>query len=118
MADSPQVLNRQSLQVLLDLGLGIEAVADIVAIFRDDVPQRLVRVELAIQKGDLRTVEIEGHGLKGGTGNLGLEAFSALSRDLEKAAKEGRAEEAQAIMPQLTVAYGEASEAIREAFGV
>jgi len=96
-APGPQaapILNAAPLQELEGI-LGASAVAEIVALFRDDSTGRVARGGAALANGDLAAAAREFHALKSAAGSLGATRLSQLAADVEAAGTAGDAHAAR-----------------------
>ena len=92
-----ELLDPHTLQNLVDLDDGGHGLlAEMVAIFREDTPDRIRDLLAAAGAGDAHTLSRAAHALKGGAGALGARALQELAADLE-----GGPEDALALGPQV-----------------
>lgn len=115
MSERP-ILDPQPLQDLLDIGAPASLIQELIALYQDDVPDRLGRLEKALEAEDLVAAAVEAHALKGALGSLGLQRFMDLMVSLEAQAKAGRLNETLAVARALPAAYAEALQSLLETF--
>ncbi|MBU2549394.1 MAG: PAS domain S-box protein [Proteobacteria bacterium] len=81
--------------VLDRIGGDEELLLELYAVFLDDAPDKIGRLELALDEGRLKDVERLAHGLKNTCGTLGAERGFRIGSQLEQAAAEERREEVE-----------------------
>lgn len=81
----------------LELGVGRDTVAMLVAEFLQTVGDRLALIEVAANSADLTILIRQAHDLGTEAGSLGLVSLFAAARDLESAGRRGDASAAVAI---------------------
>jgi phosphoserine phosphatase RsbU/P len=83
------VLDSSALEALSTLGTAGDgdSFADIVGLFRDDLPESLAALFAALARGDREEVQRASHSLRGSGGQLGLLRLSALAGEIEDAAQ-------------------------------
>ena len=75
-----------------------ELLAEMVNLFVGDAPNLLASMREALQKGDMLLLERSAHSLKGAAGNLSAQLAAAAAQQLEKDAKQAKAESAKASL--------------------
>ncbi len=115
MSDRP-ILDPQPLRDLLEIGAPASLLQELIALYQEDVPFRLGRLEKALGLADLTAVAVEAHTLKGALGSLGLQRFMDLMASLEAHARAGRLAETQALAQALPAAYTEALQGLLVTF--
>ena len=115
MSDRP-ILDPQPLRDLLDIGAPASLIQELIALFQEDVPERLGRLDKALGTEDLAAAAVEAHTLKGALGSLGLQRSMDLMASLECAARAGRLAETVALAQGLPAAYAEALRALLATF--
>ena len=109
MSNEPELLDLGVVDELRDsVGGDHEFVKELVAIYLDESPGYLDAIAAAAAAGDAATLVRPAHTLKSSSASIGAMRLSAVSKQLEFAAREGRidqaaVEEAKALWP-LTVA--------------
>jgi signal transduction histidine kinase/DNA-binding response OmpR family regulator len=79
---------------LLERAGGDGALVDeLVRLFEDDARRRLAEIREAVAKGDVEAVRRAAHTLKGSVANFTADGAFAAAKDLETAAREGRADD-------------------------
>ena len=76
----------------------MELVRQLVGSFVQAADGNLVRLTTALAQGDAKTLVQVAHALKSSAANLGAEALSACYRELEKAGRESRIDDARALL--------------------
>ena len=110
------VLDPAPLQELLDMGAEASLVQELVLLFQEDVPPRLVRLAASYANGDGSGILVEAHQLKGATGNLGLMRFSDLAGRIETLVRQQQLEAVGPLVQSLQGVYTEGLEALLRAF--
>lgn len=115
MSERP-ILDPQPLRDLLDIGAPGSLVQELIALYQEDVPFRLGKLEVALAAGDLATATVQAHTLKGALGSLGLQRFMDLIAHMETHARAGLLPESLELAQGLPSAYAEALQALQAAF--
>lgn len=115
MSERP-ILDPQPLRDLLEIGAPASLVQELIALFQEDVPYRLGRLEKALGSADLGAAAAEAHTLKGALGSLGLQQFMDLTARMEAHARAGRLEETVDLAQGLATAYADALQGLLETF--
>ena len=115
MNDLP-VLDPQPLRDLLDLGASLVLVQELITLYQEDVPARLVLLQRALCARDAEQTMMEAHQLKGALSNLGLVRFADLAARMEMGARDGQLESLPVLAEGLPGAYGEALLALTSEF--
>jgi HPt (histidine-containing phosphotransfer) domain-containing protein len=115
LSDLP-VLDPKLLQDLLDLGAPQGLVQELIALFQEDVPERIAALRMALGSLDAGQTLQEAHQLKGALGNMGLVRFADMASRIEIHAREGHLEQAPVVADALSAAYDQALLALIEAF--
>lgn len=76
---------------------------DLLALFLADAEASLSRIEGAIASQNSQSVADTAHSLRGSSANVGARALSAVARQLEQIASEGRLTGARSLLQQLQV---------------
>jgi CheY-like chemotaxis protein/HPt (histidine-containing phosphotransfer) domain-containing protein len=98
-AKEPEVFDRKILLERLD---GDEEIfKEIIATFLEDAPNQIDKLKKALQEGDAKRVERQGHLLKGAALNIGGNGLQNAARELEVAGKEGDLTKAQSLVAML-----------------
>jgi CheY-like chemotaxis protein len=93
-ASQPVVFNREE---LLDrLGGDTDLLNDVVRLFLEDCPERLIAIKAAVDGRDAELVRTTAHALKGAAGTIAATALYGAARTLERLGSEGRLEPAEA----------------------
>jgi CheY-like chemotaxis protein/HPt (histidine-containing phosphotransfer) domain-containing protein len=78
-----------------------ELLAEMIALFVDDVPRLMDTMRSALRQGDMTVLERSAHSLKGAASNLSANLTSAAASQLEKNAKNGDVEASKASLTSL-----------------
>lgn len=66
-----------------------DVLAEVLALFRDEVPRRIERLQAALDAGSASDLHRASHSLKGSAGNIGARALEAACRRLDDRARAG-----------------------------
>jgi HPt (histidine-containing phosphotransfer) domain-containing protein len=83
-----------------------------VALFRENGPQRMEEIERGLEEGDASRVERGAHALKSSAGNLGAERLRRLCQLVEDAGEGRRVDDARALQPLLREAWAQTLRAL------
>ena len=93
---------------LLDRCMGEEdLVRDVLALFLDNMPQRIQELQAALDAGDAPAARLTAHTVRGMAANIGAEALRALAKEMEDAAEGGELEAVRARMGVLVERFEE-----------
>jgi len=99
---------------LLDRLMGDEALArEILAVFLEDMPNKMEALKAAIASGDPKQVQDQGHTVKGAARNISAQIFQGTAWQIEEAGRDGEIDRASALLPLLSQQYLELKEAIQ-----
>jgi len=98
------------------MGAASALVQELVALYQDDVPNRMALLRAALLAADAPQAMSEAHQLKGALGNLGLLRFADLASRLEQSLKEGPPGEVVRLSEALPAAYDAALQALLAEF--
>jgi HPt (histidine-containing phosphotransfer) domain-containing protein len=99
---SPEITRVLDLEHTLEnLGGDPELLREIMDFFVEMVPQQIDELAMAVQAGDVATVGLQAHGMKGGAGNVGAVRVAATARELEMLAKGGTLTGADELVERL-----------------
>ena len=115
MSELP-ILDAEPLRDLLELGAEEGLVQELIGLYQEDVPPRMLALREGLAAGDLPRMLMEAHQMKGALSNLGLVRFADMAARVEAEARSGRLVEAPALIAALPAAYDEGLAAFREAF--
>jgi HPt (histidine-containing phosphotransfer) domain-containing protein len=99
-------------RTLENLGGDAELLREIMDFFVELVPQQIEDLSAAVQAGEVATVGLQAHGMKGGAGNVGAVRVAATARELEMLAKEGSLTGATGLVQQLRDDFRELAEVL------
>jgi HPt (histidine-containing phosphotransfer) domain-containing protein len=106
MSEQPPVLDEQVLDALRDSVGGDDAfVADLVATYLAEGAEHMVEMEVAAAAGDAAAIVRPAHSMKSSSAALGAARMSSISRDIEFAGREGRAEGLAASVQEARAAW-------------
>jgi len=99
-APSPSTINMATIQALreLDDGEGMELVSQLVSSFLKSADDNFARLTAAAAGGDAKALSQVAHSLKSSAANLGAEALATCYRELETCGRQGRIEDARALL--------------------
>ena len=91
--------------LLSRLGGKAELIARFVALFRQGTDGNLAKLLAAVENRDCEEIRVNAHTIKGAAGNIGAPRIQDLASRIEKAGREKRPDEAQALFPALNNEY-------------
>jgi signal transduction histidine kinase/DNA-binding response OmpR family regulator len=100
----------------LEAALDASTVQEIVEHQLDDARERLERLRVASESGDIETVRREAHDLKSTLGVFGAARATELARELEESCRMGQNESALALVPRVEGAVSTALERLEERY--
>jgi signal transduction histidine kinase/DNA-binding NarL/FixJ family response regulator len=106
-----ELLDDETLTELRELHGG--GLRELLELYLDDVASQMPRLAAALQRGEVQSVALSAHRLKGASLAVGALAVSAIAAELEIYAKREDAEAAEALLETLEKAVAETSEALR-----
>ncbi len=109
------ILDRQDL--LARLMNDEELVREVLAAFLTDMPDKIAALQTAVGSGDSQQVMNQGHTVKGAARNISAQAFQEIAWQIEEAGREGRIDQASALLPSLAGRYQELEKTIRAFIG-
>jgi two-component system, sensor histidine kinase and response regulator len=111
-----EAINMRQLETLRDIGsrAGKDLVTGLLQRFLEAVDERVTQIESAIIERDGTLLSRVAHTLKSSTANLGAEALSSCYRQLEHLGREGRIDEARALLANLRREHERAVSRVRE----
>jgi len=97
----------------LDRLMGDEELAnEILGEFLEDVPRKFTALKEALENGDVPSVQLQAHTIKGQSANVGGEALSETALEIEKAGESGDLETVKARMTELEAQFDRLKEAM------
>jgi PAS domain S-box-containing protein len=94
---------------------GIESVVEAaVDAYVQETPGRMESLAGAVEAEDWKGVEREAHGIKSGSRNIRADHLGTLLERMEQAGKDGRGEDVRAAFPQLTEAFQQVMDYLKE----
>jgi HPt (histidine-containing phosphotransfer) domain-containing protein len=78
---------------------------DLIQIYLDDSPQRIVEIEQSLAKGDASRLTRAAHSLKGSSANFGATQLRAISERIENLGRQGALNKVPAQLPELKAEY-------------
>jgi len=89
-------------EILLERVQGDEELAkELLEMFVEDVPGRLVKISQACESGDMKTIALEAHTIKGAAGNVAANDIHAAALQVELAGKDNNTETIPSLIQQL-----------------
>jgi HPt (histidine-containing phosphotransfer) domain-containing protein len=106
MSDSP-VIDPAAIEGLraLDPDNGGAFLIEIIGIFLEDTPQRIVELEHSLAAGDATKFARAAHSMKGSSSNLGALALRAVAEDLEQKVRKQGLDGVAPLLAQLKVEF-------------
>jgi two-component system sensor histidine kinase/response regulator len=80
--------------------------AELIKLFLEDAPNRIVALREAVHAGEGQAVERIAHTLKGSSGNMGATQMAAICSELEAVGASGDVSQAQSLLKRLEVEFG------------
>ncbi|MDX1661957.1 MAG: Hpt domain-containing protein [Gemmatimonadota bacterium] len=114
--DDADGFDPRAIERLRRLG-GEELVRRMAGLFVSLGEERVAAARAGVTYGDLDTIERAAHSLKSSAGNVGAVALQAHAERVERAAAEGRREEADAGVEAMEAAFAEARARIEDSIG-
>jgi HPt (histidine-containing phosphotransfer) domain-containing protein len=100
-------LDSHAIDELRELNLSDDSfLRDLIQIFLEDCPHRLVEIEQALAAGDSRKLTIAAHSLKGSSANFGAHHLRALCERIEHCGQQGTLGEVPVQLPALREEFG------------
>ncbi len=96
---TPPVFDRQALLNRVDQDA--ETAREILNLYLETIPHLIATVNEALVRGDMQTVELEAHSIKGSSANMGCMAVAAVAGQIEKAGKASDIELMRSLAPAL-----------------
>ena len=112
MPGGVQILDLTTLR--RDLG-DDDLLAEVAAVFLEDLPVHVGELTQAIAAVDLVRANREAHSIKGAARNFGMDRLAAVAGEVEVIARAGEVARISEALPALTVAADEAATALRAA---
>ncbi len=114
MTDALPILDEQAMHDLRQSVGGDDAfVADLAATYIAEGAQEIAQIETAAAAGDLELMIRPAHSLKSASASLGAARMAEISRQLEYAAREGRAGEIPGLVAAARAAWDETAAQLR-----
>ncbi|HKX46101.1 MAG TPA: Hpt domain-containing protein, partial [Planctomycetota bacterium] len=113
-ANSPDVLDREVVDALVELGGEDEPelFQELVELFLREAPPRLAELRRALDAGDAERLERVAHSLKSSSGNLGARQLAECCVAIERLGRVGDVEAARSLVERTAVEYERAREAL------
>lgn len=87
--------------------------AELIAMFLADAPERIREVETSLASGDIKTLERAAHTLKSSSANIGAMILSAVCKRIEEFARKQDSESIRPLMAETARAFTETETALR-----
>jgi HPt (histidine-containing phosphotransfer) domain-containing protein len=114
MSTNP-VVSEQALEDLRALNPEDPAfLRELIELFLQDVPQRIVELETSIAKADAALLTRAAHTIKGSCSNFGCAGLSEVALQMEHQGKSGSFADAQASLPTLKAEFALVDTALRK----
>ena len=91
-----------------------DALGHFIDTFVDNSPRMIQKIADGLAAGDIETVHLSAHQLKGGSGSIGAIRLSELAFQIEKAGKAGEAEAIPELLEQLKTEYRAVEAALKK----
>jgi HPt (histidine-containing phosphotransfer) domain-containing protein len=91
-----------------------ELMAEVIEMFIDDLPARLVAINDAVTARDAGALRAAAHALKGSAGNLSVASLADAAHILERIGGESRMDAADAAWRRLSIDAGNVLDALRQ----
>ncbi len=95
---------------------GEEFVTRLIGTFVSDTSSRLVTLHVAVERGDMPSVERTGHALKGSSGNMGATGMAALGAALQGAGQKQDLAGAKSLIVQMEAEFARVRAILEAAF--
>ena len=118
MSDAP-VIDPQSIQNLRDLNPGDndEFLREIVGIYLEDTPNRIVELEQSLATGDTPKFTRAAHSVKGSSANIGAMIVRGVAEKLEHQSHREGLGNVNALLAELKVEFGRAQAELAKLIG-
>ena len=102
-----QTIEMQAINALRELSpdAGQEFLRELIQIFLQDTPQRIVELEEALAKNDIPSFTRAAHTIKGSSSNFGATKFTKLAHQMEMQGKSGDLSDSAASYRKLKSEY-------------
>ena len=94
-----------------------DVLVEILTVFLDDVPKRIVALRAAVVAGDAFAMQHAAHSLKGSSGNIGARALHDVCRQLDDRARSGDLARVTPLLESLATEYGRVEAEIKRLLG-
>lgn len=116
MRTGTEVLDQAAVDRLRRLG-GQEFLVEMIDLFLDNGPRRLVTLRDGLDAGEAREVQRAAHSLKSTAGNLGGRAVQAAAQEIETVAADGVLETVPELLAELKARFNELRERLEQERG-
>lgn len=89
-----------------------DPMAELIDLFLEDTPQRLGKMRMAFEQGDIATLKSVAHTLKGSASNLGAPALAALCANVERQDAEGSRSELAGWLEKIALEFKQVQAAL------
>jgi len=110
--DAPSAIDHAA--ALRAVGGDAALMADVMRLFLEDCPRRVAELRAAVAGGDPTHVHRAAHAVKGAVGTFGARPARDLAAHLERAGREGRLDEAPALLDALEAELSRVTTALRD----
>ncbi len=87
---------------------------DLVRVYLEDTPQKLMQLEQAAQQNDIQGLVAPSHSLKSTSANLGALGLSEIAKNIEQGARRGTLAQPLVLTNQLNAEYQRVSDALKQ----
>jgi HPt (histidine-containing phosphotransfer) domain-containing protein len=94
-----------------------DVLVEILTVFLDDVPKRIVALRAAAAAGDAFAMQHAAHSLKGSSGNIGARALHDVCRQLDDRARSGDLTRVTPLLESLATEYDKVEVEIKRLLG-
>lgn len=94
-----------------------DVLVEILTVFLDDVPKRIVALRAAAAAGNAIAMQRAAHSLKGSSGNIGARALHDVCRQLDDRARSGDLTRLTPLLESLATEYGRVEAEIKRLLG-
>jgi HPt (histidine-containing phosphotransfer) domain-containing protein len=115
MSTTP-ILDPDAIRALRDLSPegDSEFLRELIAIYLEDTPKQLIKLEQAITGQDAGLVVHAAHTIKGSSGNFGATDFARLAQNMEAHGKARNLAAAAAALPELKNGFAQVAAALKQ----
>lgn len=111
-----QILDPDAIESLRALSPDTDAsfLRELIEIYLQDTPERMVELEAALAKGDAHAMMRAAHTIKGSSSNFGANKLAQIALEIEQHGKAGNCSPATSILPGLKTEYALVAQALKQ----